>query len=837
MQGARDSRHALSLALIPATRSERRLALSVVGISAIAFAAAAPFATRPLAPVPAFIPIYQTALIVNDLVTALLLFGQFKFLRLRSLLVVACGYLFTGSIAIAHLLSFPGLFSPTGLLGAGPQTTAWLYMFWHAGFPACVIAYAFLKRAEKPAESAGAGIGVGLAAALAAVAAFTALATAGHQALPPIMNGNGYTATLIFVVASVWGCSLIALLSLLWRRPHTMLDLWLMVVMCAWLFDIALAAVLNAGRFDVGFYAGRIYGLLAASFVLVVLLVQNGALHARLAVAHAQNQRALERHADRLKILAAIDRALLSGEPADAIAASVIQALRVLLDVPRAIVNRFDLAAGQVEWIAAAGRRRTHVGPGVRYPIALMGDVEALGRGEPQLIDVSTLPRSAETEALLASGVRWYMAVPMIAGGELVGALSFGGETPSFRPEQINTAQEVAAQLAIATAQTQLVQRVRAHAAELDGKVRERTAALEALAAELRRSEEWLRLLVGGVTDYAILTLDPQGRVATWNAGARLIKGYADDEIIGRHFSVFYPPEAREAGWPERVLQFAAERGHVEDEGWRVRKDGTQFWASVVVTAMRDAQGEIRGFSKITRDLSERKQAEEKVKALNKELESFSYSVSHDLRAPLRAVDGYARMLEEDYGPRLDDEGRRLLAVVRESSQRMGRLIDDLLAFSRLGRQEPAKQACDMTSLAQEVVHELRNGSTASIELGALPRVQADRALLRQVWANLVGNALKYSGKRADARIEIGGREENGEAIYWVRDNGAGFDMRYVGKLFGVFQRLHRADEFDGTGVGLAIVQRVVSRHGGRVWAEGKPGEGACFHFSLPRQA
>jgi light-regulated signal transduction histidine kinase (bacteriophytochrome) len=211
--------------------------------------------------------------------------------------------------------------------------------------------------------------------------------------------------------------------------------------------------------------------------------------------------------------------------------------------------------------------------------------------------------------------------------------------------------------------------------------------------------------------------------------------------------------------------------------------------------------------------------------------------VSHDLRAPLRAVDGYARMLEEDYRERLDDEGRRLLGVVREASGRMGRLIDDLLAFSRLGRQEPAKRALDMAALLGEVLAEARGESTAALEIAPLPPASADRAMIKQVWANLIGNAFKYSGKREGARVEVGAREEPGELVYWVRDNGVGFDMRYAGKLFGVFQRLHRADEFPGTGVGLAIVQRVVTRHGGRVWAEGKPGEGACFFFSLPREA
>ena len=412
-------------------------------------------------------------------------------------------------------------------------------------------------------------------------------------------------------------------------------------------------------------------------------------------------RRSLGRHAERLRMLHQIDRAVLAEQTPEQIAASVVQPLRELLGVPRAIVNRFDLAAGEVEWVAAAGRRRVHSGPGVRYSIRLMGDVEALRRGETQMVDVEALPAGPETSALLASGVRVYMVVPMLAGGELLGALSFGGPARQFRQEQINIVREVAAQLAIAISQANLLARVKQHAAELESRVRERTAELQ---------------------------------------------------------------------------------------------------------------------------------------AANQELESFSYSVSHDLRAPLRAVDGYARMLEEDYRERLDEEGRRLLRVVRDSSARMGRLIDDLLAFSRLSRQQPAARRVEMAALVAEAAAEARGESRAALDLAPLPDADADRAMLKQVWLNLIGNAFKYSAKRADARVEIGARQEIGEVVYWVRDNGVGFDMRYAAKLYGVFQRLHRAEEFPGTGVGLAIVQRVVSRHGGRVWAESKLGEGACFYFSLPRR-
>jgi signal transduction histidine kinase len=228
------------------------------------------------------------------------------------------------------------------------------------------------------------------------------------------------------------------------------------------------------------------------------------------------------------------------------------------------------------------------------------------------------------------------------------------------------------------------------------------------------------------------------------------------------------------------------------------------------------------------------------LEAANKELESFSYSVSHDLRAPLRAIDGYSSMLEENYFPVLDDEGKRLLSVIRESSLKMGRLIDHLLAFSRLGRKALVKEVFDTGALVREVLAELRvaeDRPAAAVALGALPRSWGDRALLKQVWTNLISNAVKYSSGRPAPHLEISGSESADETVYRVKDDGAGFDMRYYDKLFGVFQRLHTENEFPGTGVGLAIVQRVVTRHGGRAWAQGQPGEGAEFFFSLPKQA
>jgi signal transduction histidine kinase len=221
----------------------------------------------------------------------------------------------------------------------------------------------------------------------------------------------------------------------------------------------------------------------------------------------------------------------------------------------------------------------------------------------------------------------------------------------------------------------------------------------------------------------------------------------------------------------------------------------------------------------------------------NKELESFSYSVSHDLRAPLRAIDGFALMLEEDYREQLDAEGRRFLSVIRENTNRMGALVDDLLAFSRLGRQSVSKSEVNMEGLAKEVAEDalrFHKGTAAEIHVGNLPAARADPGLMRQVWVNLISNAIKYSSRTAHPRISVTGRNSASGSTYVVKDNGVGFSMEFVEKLFGVFQRLHRADEFEGTGVGLAIVQRIISRHGGRIWADGKINEGATFSFTLP---
>jgi PAS domain S-box-containing protein len=362
--------------------------------------------------------------------------------------------------------------------------------------------------------------------------------------------------------------------------------------------------------------------------------------------------------------------------------------------------------------------------------------------------------------------------------------------------------------------------------------------------AALRISEERFRLMVSNVKDYAILMLDPEGHVISWNEGAERLKGYRAEEIIGQHFSRFYVAEDIQSGKPAMELEEAAKHGWFEDVGgWRIRKDGSRFWANVVVTALRDEQNRLRGFGKVTRDITERKRSEEEIarrnaelEAANKELEAFSYSVSHDLRAPLRGIDGFSQALLEDYGSQLDAAGRDYLQRVREATKRMGLLIDDLLDLSRVTRAEMHRESIDLSQMATTIASELHsNQPERKVDFVVAPRLQAegDMRLMRVVLENLIGNSWKFTSRRESGCIEVGRTDANGHSAFFVRDNGAGFDPTHASKLFGAFQRLHAMSEFPGTGIGLATVQRIIHRHGGKVWAEGAVGKGATVYFTL----
>jgi light-regulated signal transduction histidine kinase (bacteriophytochrome) len=294
------------------------------------------------------------------------------------------------------------------------------------------------------------------------------------------------------------------------------------------------------------------------------------------------------------------------------------------------------------------------------------------------------------------------------------------------------------------------------------------------------------------------------------------------------------------------------------DEGWRVRADGSRYWSNLVLTAVHDESGTLCGFSKISRDVTERRRAQETIERLNEELEqrvrertaqleaanheleAFSYSVSHDLRAPLRHIAAYVEILESECGERLEPGARRHLQTIAGSARQLSHLIDALLAFSRMGRAEMRLQPVQLAELVEEARRQVRDESQGRLidwRIGELPLVHGDALMLRQAILNLLSNSVKYTRSRERARIEIGAEVTPLETVFYVRDNGVGFDMAYAGKLFGVFQRLHRPSEFEGTGIGLANVRRIIQRHGGRTWAEGALQVGATFYFSIPHPA
>lgn len=386
---------------------------------------------------------------------------------------------------------------------------------------------------------------------------------------------------------------------------------------------------------------------------------------------------------------------------------------------------------------------------------------------------------------------------------------------------------------------------------------------------------ESLRLLIDSTTDYAIFMLDPQGHVASWNQGAERIKGYRAEDIIGKHFSVFYPEEVAQSGWPEEELQRATAAGRFEDEGWRIRQDGSRFWANVIISPLRGTDGTLRGFAKVTRDVSQRKKNEERIEQLTRELEarvaelarsnrelaqqsseneSFVFSVSHDLRAPLVNLQGFShelalttRSLEallrdpavpEDIRRRglelTQGEMEESIGFIRNAVRHLGNIIDGLLRLSRVGRVEYAAQVVDANAVVAEILASLHSTvvqSGAVVTVAGLPTVRGDRNAIAQIFANIIGNALKNLDARRPGRVEISASADP-VPVFAISDNGVGIPEEYQRKIFRVFQHVHDS-RTRGEGMGLAIVRRIVERHGGRIWFESRAGAGTTFFFTL----
>lgn len=423
----------------------------------------------------------------------------------------------------------------------------------------------------------------------------------------------------------------------------------------------------------------------------------------------------------------------------------------------------------------------------------------------------------------------------------------------TFLPDIIDgLVQGVIVQIIDITERKRIEERVNQLNDELELRIRERSN-------ELLESEQRFRLMVDNLRDYSVFFLDAQGHVTDWPDSAQRMEGYAPSEVIGQHYSTLLrqdnPDDAPQIA--QQMLRMAASRGQHELHTWQSRKDGSRYWSHSILIALRDDSGELRGFSKISRDMTDAKRLDdlmrnindelenrvadrtEQLLAANKDLESFSYSVSHDLRSPLRHISSFVSLLEEHLGAQGDETTRRYLGTIGNSARHMSQLIDGLLAFSRLGRAAVNVMPVDFAMLVEAVVSQIAHDTEGRVVdwviAPDLPVVQGDALLLREVWANLLGNAFKYSRPRERARIEVGWSVDPAVGYtFYVKDNGVGFDTKYAQKLFGVFQRLHRASEFEGTGIGLALTRRILERHGGSIWAESQQGEGSIFHFSLP---
>jgi PAS domain S-box-containing protein len=368
----------------------------------------------------------------------------------------------------------------------------------------------------------------------------------------------------------------------------------------------------------------------------------------------------------------------------------------------------------------------------------------------------------------------------------------------------------------------------------------------------LRRSEERFQKLVEEVADYAILLLSPEGIIETWNPGAERIKGYKAEEIIGRSFRVFYLEEDQARGLPETLIRRAQVEGRAVHEGWRVRKDGTRFWGSVVITALHDDQGQVIGFGKLTRDLSQAKMAEDRIREYaaelelkNRELEQFAYAASHDLREPLRKIMAFSdRVLGLE--PDLGERSRDYLQRMRKASLRMMEFIEGLLALSQLNRRDIPQEKINLNAVIAGIIEDLEVGiekKQALITVDPLPEIMAHPMQMRQLFYNLLSNGLKFNDKeRPEIRVSAENYPKSAQEArnnyyrIYVADNGIGFDDTHTDKIFDLFHRVHGGSGYEGTGLGLALCKKVVENHGGSITARSQKGQGSTFTITLPAE-
>jgi PAS domain S-box-containing protein len=775
------------LSTMPATRRDRMPALAVVGVSAVLFACAVPFAGVPLAPVPAFVASYQSALAINDLITAVLLFSQFAISRSRALLLLASGYLFTAMAAIVHALTFPGVFAPDGLFGAGTQTTVWLYMVWHGVFPLLVLGYALLKATDSDRKIGGSTASAVIPSVVAvsvAMVAFTWLVTAQHDRLPILLSGGHYTPIMLAVVSTVWFLSLAALAVLWLRRPHFVLDVWLMVVMSVWLFDIALSAILNVARFDVGFYLGRIYGLCAASFVLAILLVDNVGLQAKLA-----------RLLRSVRLQAASERDLRTER--ESLFSAVVESSNdaIITKLLDGTITGWNGAAERLFGFTAAeaiGKNINIIVPPDRRD-EIRDIVERISRGEPiELYETSRVRKdgSAVDVSLSISPIR-------LASGKIVGISKAARDVTESKRTQHALSQEI---------------------------------------------EERQRIF--DTSNDLILVTDTAGNFIQVSPSVTAILGYQPSDMIGHSAVEFIHPDDLEH---TRREMRAARRGqskrnfetrYVNKEGKAVALNWTGTWSEPV-----------RRHFFIGRDLTEKQAAEAQLRHAQKmdAVGQLTGGVAHDFNNILTVITGTIGILEEAVAdqPQL----AAIAKLIDEAAERGANLTKHLLAFARKQPLQPVE--VDVNALVLEAAKLLNPTLGENIEITPLLAEDAwtalaDPNLLMTAVLNLAINArdaMPNGGKLALETSNIF-LDENYASMHnevtagnyvmiAVSDTGSGIPPALLERVFEPFFTTKEVGR--GTGLGLSMVFGFVKQSGGHVKIYSEQGHGTSVKIYLPR--
>ena len=775
------------LSTMPASRRDRTAALAVICVSAVLFACAVPFARMPLTPVPAFVASYQSALAINDVITAVLLFSQFAISRSRALLLLASGYMFTAAAAIVHALTFPGLFAPGGFLGAGPQTTVWLYMIWHGGFPLLVLGYSLLKAKDNGTgiqSTTGAAIVASVVAVIVATAASTWVVTAQHDHLPILLGGGHYTPVMLGVVSAVWCLSLAALVALWICKPHSILDVWLMVVMCAWLFDIALSAMLNEARFDVGFYLGRIYGLCAASFVLAVLLVDNVGLQAKL----ARLLRTLRREAASERNLRSERESLFSA----VVESSNDAIITKLLDGP---ITGWNGAAERLFGFTAAetvGENIDIIVPPERRT-ETSNFVERIRRGEPiELYETVRMHKDGRSidVSLSISPIR-------TASGKIVGI-------------------SMAARDITENKQTQ-----------------------KALTQEM---EERRRIF--DTSNDLILVTDTSGNFIQVSPSVTAILGYQPSDMIGHSAVKFIHPDDLEN---TRSEMRAARRGqnkrnfetrYIDKEGKSVALNWTGTWSEPV-----------RRHFFIGRDLTEKQAAEAQLRHVQKmdAIGQLTGGVAHDFNNILTVITGTIGILEDAVAG--DPQLAAIARLIDEAAERGANLTKHLLAFARKQPLQPLE--VDVNSLVLEAAKLLQPTLGEHIEITPLLAEDAWTALadpsqLTTAVLNLALNARDAMPNGGKLALETSNvyLDENyasmqdevaagNYVMIAVSDTGTGIPAALLERVFDPFFTTKEVGK--GTGLGLSMVFGFVKQSGGHIKLYSEEGHGTSVKIYLPR--